>query len=76
MILYLVIAAAVFFYYINSRNISIGKSVGLAIIWPVSFFMYLFTMVTGQSARSPFTSMNERQGGQGKGRGRKRRKKP
>jgi len=72
MILYLAIAVAVFFYYINSRNISFGKSVGLALFWPVIFFMYLFKMVTGQSVRSPFTSMNVRQRGQGRGKSLKR----
>jgi len=72
MILYLAIAVAVFFYYINSRNISLSKSVGLALFWPAIFFMYLFKMVTGKSVRSPFTSMNVRQGGQGRGKSRKR----
>jgi formate hydrogenlyase subunit 4 len=73
MILYLTVAIAVFIYYINSRDISFGKSIGLAIIWPVIFLMYLFTMMTGRSARAPFTAMSGRQGGQGRGRGRKRR---
>ncbi len=75
MILYLVIAVAVFIYYINSRNISVGSSVGLAFFWPVIFLMYLFKMVTGQSVRSPFTGINMRQGGQGRGKGRRGRNK-
>lgn len=75
MILYLVIAAAVFVYYINNRNITLSRKIGLAVIWPVTFFMYLFTTVTGQSGRSSFTGTRGSQGGQKKGKGQKKRKK-
>ena len=75
MIFYLVIAVAVCVYYMNSRNISLGRSIGLAIVWPAIFIMYLFTMVKGRSGRTPFIGMNDRQGGQGRGKGRKRRNK-
>lgn len=72
MILYLVIAVAVFVYYMNNRNIILGKRVGLALLWPLTFIMYLFNMVTGRPIRNLFTGLDGRQGGHGRGRGRRR----
>jgi len=72
MILYIVIAAAVFFYYTNTRNVALGERIGLALLWPLTFFMYLFNRVTGRPHQSFLSGMGNRQGGRGRGRGRRR----
>eukprot|EP00828_Plagiopyla_frontata_P002649 TRINITY_DN10501_c0_g1_i1.p1 TRINITY_DN10501_c0_g1~~TRINITY_DN10501_c0_g1_i1.p1 ORF type:complete len:289 (-),score=57.03 TRINITY_DN10501_c0_g1_i1:410-1276(-) len=72
MILYLVIAAAVFIYYSKSRDMAPGQRIGLALLWPLTFFMYLFNTVTGRPGNNLFANSGRRQGGRGKGRGRRR----
>lgn len=72
MILYIVIAIAVFVYYSRSRNTTPVQRLCLALFWPMTFLLYLFNMATGRQDNNPFNNLARRQGGRGKGRGRRR----
>lgn len=71
MILYLAVAAGVFFYYTHGRNFTLGKRVVLAFLWPLTFFMYLFSAMTGRSTQNFFAASGGRRTSRGR-RGRKR----
>lgn len=67
MALYLIIAIGVCSYNINSRSINLGGCIVAGLTWPVTLILYLFTMVTGRSARNPITGMTNRPGGRCRG---------
>ncbi|NDV27615.1 hypothetical protein [Desulfovibrio sp. JC010] len=80
MALYLIIAIGICIYSIHRRSMSVGGSVVSGLIWPVTFALYLYTVVTGRPTRNPITGITSsssgrgwsQRGRQGRGRGRGR----
>ncbi|WP_320008022.1 hypothetical protein [Maridesulfovibrio sp.] len=63
MALYLIIAICVCIYHINSHDMPVIGSIVSGLIWPVTFIMYLFTIVTGRPTRNPITGITAWPGG-------------